>query len=161
MANKSGAKKPASKSTTTQKTATKGTAAKNTAGKKRGRPSKQVKKQADINRAWSIVMFALGLVITAMSFVAGEKFWAYLRQNFLFGVFGFSSYFIGPVLLYIGALTVSDKPVRLKMFWATGFILLLSNFVQIFFVGGVAGAGLAEKLVELHRLGTAWAQARL
>ena len=153
MANKSGAKKPASKSATSKKTATKSTAAKSTAGKKRGRPSKQAKKQADINRAWSIVMFALGLVITAMSFVAGEKFWAYLRQNFLFGVFGFSSYFIGPVLLYIGVLTVSDKPVRLKMFWATGFILLLSNFVQIFFIGDVAGAGFAEKLVELHRLG--------
>ncbi len=153
MANKSGAKKTASKSTATKKTSGKTTQTKAATGKKRGRPSKQAKKQADINRAWSIVMFAMGLALTAMSFVAGEKFWAYLRVNFLFGVFGLSSYFIGPVLLYIGVLTVSDKPVKLKMFWAAGFILLLSNFVQIFFAGDVAGATLAEKLIELHRLG--------
>ena len=153
MANKSGAKKTASKSTakknTTAKTATKTTQT----GKKRGRPSKQAKKQADINRAWSIVMFAMGLVLTAMAFVPGEKFWAFLRQNFMFGVFGFSSYFIGPVLLYIGALTVTDKPVRLKMFWAAGFVLLLSNFMQIFFVGSAAGESMSEILMELHKMG--------
>ncbi len=157
MANKSGAKKTASKTTTKKTTASKSTSKTSTnaksSTKKRGRPSKRAKKQADINRAWSIVMFALGLVITAMAFVPGEKFWAYLRLNFLFGIFGFSSYLIGPVLLYIGVLTVSDKPVKLKMFWAAGFILLLSNFVQIFFAGNVAGATLAEKLIELHYLG--------
>ena len=151
MANKSGAKKTASKTATNKKSSAKPAA--KTAGKKRGRPSKQAKKQADINRAWSIVMFAMGLLLTAMAFVEGEKFWAYLRGNFMFGVFGFSSYFIGPILLYIGALTVTDKPVKLKMFWASGFVLLLSNFMQIFFIGGVSGEGLAGILVELHRLG--------
>ena len=151
MANKSGAKKTASKTATNKKSSAKPVA--KTAGKKRGRPSKQAKKQADINRAWSIVMFAMGLLLTAMAFVEGEKFWAYLRENFMFGVFGFSSYFIGPILLYIGALTVTDKPVKLKMFWASGFVLLLSNFMQIFFIGGVSGEGLAGILVELHRLG--------
>ena len=151
MANKSGAKKTASKTATNKKSSAKPVA--KTAGKKRGRPSKQAKKQADINRAWSIVMFAMGLLLTAMAFVEGEKFWAYLRENFMFGVFGFSSYFIGPILLYIGALTVTDKPVKLKMFWASGFVLLISNFMQIFFVGGVSGKGLASILVELHRLG--------
>ncbi|MBQ7903348.1 MAG: DNA translocase FtsK [Oscillospiraceae bacterium] len=152
MANKSGAKKPATKSTAKKTTASKSNA-KTATGKKRGRPSKQTKKKADINRAWSIVMFAFGLILTAMAFVPGEKFWAYLRLNFLLGVFGFSSYFIGPVLLYIGALTVSDKPVKLKMFWATGFILLLSNFMQIFFIGDPPGADIAEKLIALHTLG--------
>ena len=151
MANKSGAKKTASKTATNKKSSAKPVA--KTAGKKRGRPSKRTKKQADINRAWSIVMFAMGLLLTAMAFVEGEKFWAYLRENFMFGVFGFSSYFIGPILLYIGALTVTDKPVKLKMFWASGFVLLISNFMQIFFVGGVSGKGLASILVELHRLG--------
>ena len=151
MANKSGAKKTASKTATNKKSSAKPAA--KTAGKKRGRPSKQAKKQADINRAWSIVMFAMGLLLTAMAFVEGEKFWQFLRGNFMFGVFGFSSYFIGPILLYIGALTVTDKPVKLKMFWASGFVLLLSNFMQIFFIGGVSGEGLAGILVELHRLG--------
>ena len=158
MAKKTETKKTVSKTTTAKKTATKPAANKTTknssaTGKKRGRPSNKTKKQADINRAWSIVMFALGLFITAMSFVAGEKFWAFLRTNFLFGVFGFSSYFIGPVLIYIGALTVGDKPVRLKMFWAAGFILLMSNFVHIFFVGDITGASFADNLMLLHSHG--------
>ena len=155
MANKTGAKKTASKTNAAKRKTTgkSSAAAKNTTGKKRGRPSKQAKKQADINRAWSIVMFVMGLLLTAMAFVPGEKFWAYLRENFMFGVFGFSSYLIGPVLLYIGALTVTDKPVRLKMFWAGGFILLVSNFMQIFFIGDVAGTTFAQTLIELHKLG--------
>lgn len=148
MARTTGAKKTSTTKSTTNKKTTR-----TSTGKKPGRPSKQAKKKADVNRAWSIVMFALGLVLTAMSFVTGEKFWAYLRENFLFGVFGFSSYFIGPVLIYIGVLTVSEKPVKLKMVWASGFILLLSSFVQIFFAGDVAGITFVDKVIELHSMG--------
>ncbi len=143
MANKSTKK-------TTKKAAAKSAA---TQTKKRGRPSKKDKKQAEINRAWSILMFAVGAVLMAMAFVPGEKFWAYLRQEFLFGVFGFSSYFIGAVIIYIGVLTATAKPVKRKMFWAFGFILLLSSFVQIFFTGDAAGATFGEIFMELLRLG--------
>ncbi len=125
----------------------------NTSAKKRGRPTKREIKQAEINRAWSIVMFAVGLCLTAMAFVPGEKFWAYLRTNFLFGVFGFSSYFIGAVIIYIGVLTATGKPVKRKMFWAGGFVVLLSSFVQIFFTGDVVGATFGEVVTELHLMG--------
>lgn len=137
------------KKSTTKKTSAKATG---TAAKKRGRPPKK-QKQADVNRAWSILMFALGLLITAMAFMPGEKFWAYLRLNFLFGAFGFSGYFIGPVIIYIGVLTATSKPVKRKMFWAFGFILLFSGFVQIFFAGDVVSRTLPQMLIELHRLG--------
>ncbi|MBQ3009003.1 MAG: hypothetical protein IJD80_05375, partial [Oscillospiraceae bacterium] len=147
MATKTTKKKTAS----TSKAAT--TKSTQTTGKKRGRPSKKAQKQAEINRAWSILMFALGLILTAMAFVQGEKFWAYLRANFMFGVFGFSSYFIGIVLIYIGVLTATGKPVKRKMFWAFGFILLVSSFVQIFFTGDIAGDTLPKQLMELHEMG--------
>lgn len=146
MANKTTKKK------TTAKTGGKTT---QTTGKKRGRPSKKAQKQAEINRAWSILMFALGAMITAMSFVPGENFWAYLREDCLLGMFGFSSYLVGPVLLYIGYLTAFGKPVKRKMFWAFGFIILLSNAVHIFFTGSVAGDTVAKQLIELHRIGKA------
>ena len=109
MANKTTKKKTTAKTSgmTTQ-----------TTGKKRGRPSKKAQKQAEINRAWSILMFALGAMITAMSFVPGENFWAYLRDDCRLGMFGFSSSLVGPVLLYIGYLTAFGKPVKRKMFWA-------------------------------------------
>ena len=144
-------KKPAS--STAKKTSSQTTRKPAASTAKRGRPSKQMKKKADVNRSWSIVMFAMGAILTAMAFVEGENFWAYLRENFLFGVFGFSSYFIGPVLLYIGVLTVSEKPVKLKMIWASFFILLLSSFIQIFFAHNVAGVTFTDKIMELHRMG--------
>ena len=122
------------------------------AAPKRGRPSKKAAKKAEINRSWSILMFALGILITAMAFVPGEKFWAYLRQNFLFGVFGFSGYVIGIVVFYIAVLTATAKPVKWKMFQAFGFILLLCSFIHIFFVGDVAGATFAQRAMELHSI---------
>ena len=137
MANKSNAKKssaPASKG-------------------RRGRPSARAKKKAEINRAWSILMFALGLGLVAMAIYPGENFWAYLRQNFLFGVFGFSGYFLGILLIYLGVLTAQDKPVKLKMFWACGFIVLLCGFMQVFFAGGAAGSTALRIAAELHRMG--------
>ena len=39
------------------------------------------------------------------------------------------------------------------MFWAFGFILLLSSFVQIFFTGDIAGTTLPRQVKELITLG--------
>ena len=122
---------------------------------KRGRPTKKEQKRNRVNRLWSIVFFAVGIVITAMAFVPGEQFWSFLRQNVLFGVFGFSGYFLGPVILYIGGLTLGQKPIELKMVWAMCFIILLSNFIQVFFGGEIAGQNLWRIITELHALGKA------
>jgi len=153
MANKPTAKKTTAAKPAAKKNTAKTTAKAKTTAAKRGRPSKKAQKQAEINRAWSILMFALGLILTAMAFVPGEKFWSYLRLEFLFGLFGFSSYLIGAVIIYIGVLTAQGKPVKWKMFWAFGFILLLSSFIQIFFIGDVAGVTVGAKISELHTLG--------
>lgn len=137
MANKSNVKKPAAKAGT----------------KKRGRPSKKEMKKAEINRSWSILMFALGILLVAMSFVKGENLWAYARENLLFGIFGFTSYFIGIIIFYIAALTATGKPVKLKMIQAFILVLLLSSFVHIFFVGDIAGETFVKRVAELHVLG--------
>ena len=137
------------KSTTTKKNTTK-KSTKKASTSKRGRPTK--KQQADVNRLWSILMFAIGAILTVMSFVPGENFWSYLRENFLFGVFGFSSYIIGPVILYYGALTLNNKPVRLKMIWGTLFILLVSSLVHVFLVKDIAADSLTDMIIQLHTL---------
>ena len=152
MANKSTAKKSTAKTTAKPKTATKSKTTTST-GKKRGRPSKKDQKTAEINRAWSLVMFVFGVLLLAMAFLPGENFWAFLRTNILFSVFGFSSYFIGAVILYIGYLTAFGRPVKRKMVRASGFILLMSSFVHIFVIGDVAGSTLPQILKELVILG--------
>ena len=60
---------------------------------------------------------------------------------------------MGPVILYIGGLTLGQKPIELKMVWAMCFIILLSNFIQVFFGGEIAGQNLWRIITELHALG--------
>ena len=102
---------PKKKGTKTTKT----TAAKPTGtGKKRGRPSKQEQKKAEINRAWSIVIFALGILWLGICFVPGEAMWESIKLG-TFGVFGTVNYFIGIMLIYLAVLTAMGRPVKWKM----------------------------------------------
>ncbi len=117
---------------------------------KRGRPKK--KREPDVNGLWGIIFFTLGAIITAMSFVPGENFWAYLREFFLFGVFGFSGYLIGPMLIFLGAVSFAGKPVRLKLIWGILFTILASSLVHIFFVGSIKSVSFLDTVVQLHTL---------
>lgn len=134
------------------KTSTKSTGKKGST-KTSGKKGKKAQAKPDVSRRWSILLFALGTILTIMAFVPGEKFWAYIRLNFLFGIFGTTGYAVGPVLLYIGYRIFAEKPVKLKIFLAIGLMILVSGFIHIFFVGDVTGTTLWEKVLELHSMG--------
>ena len=98
--------------------------------KKRGRPSKQQVKKAEIHRAWSIVMFAAGVLWLALCFVKGEALWQTVR-NATFGIFGATNYLIGIMLIYLAVVTAMDKPVKWKMFQSVICVVLLSALIHI------------------------------
>ncbi|MEG1895650.1 MAG: DNA translocase FtsK, partial [Oscillospiraceae bacterium] len=123
------------------------------AAKKRGRPSKKTAKKAEINRSWSIVMFAVGILVLALCIVKGSNLWTGIR-TFLFGTFGFTSYIIGPILVYLAILTATDKPVKWKMVQSAGFALLTSAFVQIFFAADITQTGFFKMMGALYTQGT-------
>ena len=108
---------------------TKTTTAKTT-GKKRGRPSKQQQKKAEINRAWSIVIFALGILWLGICFVPGEALWESVKLA-TFGVFGTVNYFIGIMLIYLAVLTAMGRPVKWKMVETVICVLLISSLIHI------------------------------
>ena len=108
---------------------TKTTAAK-PAGKKRGRPSKQEQKKAEINRAWSIVIFALGILWLGICFVPGEAVWEQIKIA-TFGIFGTVNYFIGIMLIYLAVLTAMGRPVKWKMVETVICVLLISSLIHI------------------------------
>lgn len=141
---------------TAKKQAAKKPAAKNKQSKpstaKRGRPSKQAKRKAEIDRLWSIVMFAAGALLTALTLIPGDNLWAVLRSQ-LFGVFGTTAYIVGPVIIYIGCLTFNEKPVRIKFLWAFRFVLLASNLIHIMFVGETAAENAVRAMKLLHSHG--------
>ncbi len=104
------------------------TPAKSTSGKKRGRPPKQQKK-AEINRAWSILIFALGVLWLGICFVQGEALWEQIR-DVTFGIFGTSNYLIGVMLIYIAVLTAMERPVKWKMVESVICVLLISSLIH-------------------------------
>ena len=101
-----------------------------TTGKKRGRPSKQEQKKAEINRAWSIVMFALGLLWLGLCFVPGEAVWEQLK-GYTFGVFGATNYVIGAILIYLAVLTAKGRPVKWKMVESVICVMLIASLIHI------------------------------
>ncbi|MEG0019867.1 MAG: hypothetical protein RR728_04905, partial [Oscillospiraceae bacterium] len=122
------------------------------ATKKKGRPSKKAVKKSEINRSWSIVMFAVGVLFFALCMVKGTNIWTGIR-TFLFGMFGFTSYIIGPVLIYLAVLTATDKPVKWKMAQSVCFIFLASAFVQIFFSADITETGFFNVVKGLYAQG--------
>lgn len=96
----------------------------------------------------SVVMFALGLLVLALACIgdaAAEKpsAWDSLH-GFLFGVFGITSFLVGPVLIYIAVMISADmtkKTVAKRMFQLLLLILLLCASAQVFFVGSVGKPG--------------------
>ena len=113
-----------------KKSGAKSTKTTTSTGKKRGRPSKQEQKKAEINRAWSIVMFALGLLWFGLCFVPGEAVWEQLK-GWTFGVFGATNYIIGAVLIYLAVLTAKGRPVKLKMLESVICVMLVASLIHV------------------------------
>lgn len=86
---------------------------------KRGRPSKaeserkqraETRKKEKEQRAQgtAIALFAIGVVLTALTFIPGESVWDTLR-NVMFGLLGICAYAIGPCVIYIAVRYAFDK----------------------------------------------------
>ena len=99
------------------------------AGKKRGRPSKQDIKKAEINRAWSIVMFAAGILWLCLCFVPGQAMWETIK-GYTFGIFGATNYIIGIILIYLAVLTAKGRPVKWKMVQSVVCVVLVSSLIH-------------------------------
>ena len=102
---------------------------------------------------YSIVLFSVGLLLIAFSFLKGEAAWNGIH-TFLRGIFGFSVFFIGPVTIYsaimIARLEQNERkiPVLFKTLQLCGIILLISSMMQILFIGQVG------TIAQVYELGT-------
>ena len=100
----------------------------------------------------SIVLFAVGLLVLAFAFIgdaAAENPSAWdAIHGFLYGVFGITSYLVGPVLIYIAVLISADMTkatVAKRMFQLLLAILILCAAAQVFFVGSVGDPSASEQ----------------
>lgn len=100
----------------------------------------------------SVVLFAVGLLVLAFAFIgdaAAENPSAWdAIHGFLYGVFGITSFLVGPVLIYIAVLISADMTkatIAKRMFQLLLAILILCAAAQVFLVGSVGSPSAAEQ----------------
>lgn len=109
---------------------------------------------------WSVVLFAIGLLVTAFSFFGNAhsenpNMWDHIH-GFICGVFGATAFFIGPFIIYVAIMISLDKvksTIAARIVQIIAFIFLLSAAIQIIFIGQTASPeaeGFAEIVGELY-----------
>ncbi|MCL2034450.1 MAG: DNA translocase FtsK [Oscillospiraceae bacterium] len=95
---------------------------------------------------WAVILFALGLLLGALTFVEGDKLWLEIH-NVLFRAFGVGLYFFAPLMIYVAVIAAMDKPlptIRNKVWQLFVLILLICGAIQVFGDGMPNGDGLQE-----------------
>lgn len=108
------------------------------------------KQQRSKRRRSSIILFAIGVLLVLFTIIGliggmgrseGDSInMLDMIYSFLCGVFGFTVFFTGPVLIYVAVLIATDKSrtsILTKILQLSGGIVILSTAIQIFFVGSV------------------------
>lgn len=108
------------------------------------------KQQRSKRHRSSIILFAIGVLLVLFTIIGlisgmGRSEGDSLNMldmiySFLCGVFGFTVFFTGPVLIYVAVLIATDKSrtsILTKILQLSGGIVILSTAIQIFFVGSV------------------------
>lgn len=94
---------------------------------------------------WSVVLFAIGILMIALAFVGDAKaetpnLWDNLH-SFFCGVFGVTVFFVGPIFIYAAVMISLDKgksTISAKVFQLILFLFIFSAAVQILFIGEIA-----------------------
>jgi len=83
---------------------------------------------------WAVVLFALGILLGALTLVEGDRLWKGIHDR-LFGLFGWSAYFLSPLMIYIAVVAAMDKPlssIKAKLWQMGVLIFMISGAIQIF-----------------------------
>ncbi len=129
-------------------------AAKRTRKKSKRKTKAQIAAQ---NQMLAILLCTIGFLVLCLSFVKGSEGWL-AAHNVLLGLFGWSAFFIGPILIYISVMASFDRisddlPIRATL---TGLLLLLvSAAFQIFLAGRPEQQTVADLFRALYTDGQA------
>ena len=111
--NSSGKKGTASARGTGRSSTGRSASARSSAASRSRQPSRRAQRRAETpNLARSILLVGLGLLCVALVLVPGQNLWRTLR-SWYFGVFGITTYLVGPFLLYLAYLLATGYRVAL------------------------------------------------
>ncbi len=117
---------------------------KKTSSAKRGvSAAKQEEQASSRKQLFAILFLAFGVFFIALTIVTGENFWAELH-GFLFGMFGWCAYLIGPLFLYLAVMNTLERPSfssSAKVWEVLGLIVLICAATTIFMKDGIPEDG--------------------
>ena len=109
----SGKKSTASSRSTGRSSTGRSASARSSTASRSRQPSRRAQRRAETpNLARSILLVGLGLLCFALVLVPGQNLWRTLR-SWYFGVFGITTYLVGPFLLYLAYLLATGYRVAL------------------------------------------------
>ncbi len=105
----------------------------------------------------TVIMFAVGIVLTLAAVIpAGEGEGWRGFFDLMHGLFGYSAFLVGPLLIFVAIRLSAFKEghkLGMDMLKCVGGILLLCAAVQIFSVGAVPGENFGEVIANLYKDG--------
>ena len=115
------------------------------------RKAEALKKNAEQRHITSIVMFAIGILVLAFTLfgnTTGENLSAWdAIHSFIFGIFGLSSFLVGPIIIYIAVMISADRTkstISKRMIQLVLMILLISAAALVIFVGTTVNPEIEE-----------------
>ena len=130
--------------------------------KKRGSEKKEEKKPDPApapamfdSNFWSIILFAVTILITLVALVDGTSGWLVLH-TVIRGLFGVSIFLAVPILFYASYIVSKEKKKEaiVPRFIQCGlFLLLASSVIQVVFIGDIPGEDLDTKISALYNDG--------
>lgn len=119
------------------------------------RSSSKSAPQNESNQLWSIILFALGVLVALMVLIKGTKGWLAIH-NLLLGIFGIAAFIIPVILIYTAVKLGTEqtkKDLSGRTFWCIAMIFLACAAFQIFVVGKIPGSTMSGKLRFLYEDG--------
>ena len=105
----------------------------------------------------TVIMFAVGIVLTLAAVIpAGEGEGWRGFFDLMHGLFGYSAFLVGPLLIFVATRLSAFKEghkLGMDVLKCVGGILLLCAAVQIFSVGAVPGENFGEVIANLYKDG--------
>ncbi len=126
-----------------------------TAEKEIPKQKKAAPQKNDKNQFWSVILFAVGVLVLLMAAVDGSSGWLRIH-NGLLGLFGASVFFVPVIFIYTAiqiGMEKSQKCVSKRAVWGVALTFLASAAIQIFFVGAIPGKGMSSHLAALFNAG--------
>ncbi len=124
---------------------------KNTSSKK----STSKKDQKHRMQISAIILFGISLLLGSLVLVPGQNIWNILH-NIILGIFGFTSYLLPLLLIYISIKVNIDEninSIKPKLIQAGLLLAVLSGFIQTTFIGEYPGENFFDSLINLYTNG--------